>query len=372
MDACTIIAKNYVAHARVLARSYLQHHPGSAFRVLVIDDTEGFIDPANEPFELVTPAQLDIDHFERMAVTYDVLELSTAVKPWLLRWMLARSRGTGTLYLDPDMRVHAPLTHVFDAVRSHGLVLSPHNLEPMPRDGKRPNEQDILSAGAYNLGFIGIGSGAFADKLLDWWGERLETRLHRRSRARLLRGPALDRSRPRDGGELHAAPRSGLQRGVLEPRGARRDRARRQVVGQRRHAALRVPLLRLRRVPAARAVQAPGPHPALRAPRPGTALRRLRGGADRRRRARGRRLALHLCGDGVRGEARPRRAPAVSRPAAGGHRAGRLHARGRGGVPRGRQRAGDVRRRQRRQPLPGRAPRAPAGSPACLPRSRRR
>jgi len=174
LDACTIIAKNYVAQARVLARSYLRHHPDAAFYVLVIDDTDGYIDGAEEPFEIVTPAQLDIERFERMAVIYDVLELSTAVKPWLLRWMLARSAGGGTLYLDPDMRVYAPLNHVFDLVGSHGLVLSPHNLDPMPRDGKRPNEQDFLIAGAYNLGFIGIGSGEFADQLLDWWGERLE------------------------------------------------------------------------------------------------------------------------------------------------------------------------------------------------------
>ena len=135
---------------------------------------EGYVDATHEPFELVMPAQLYIPAFERMAVIYDVLELSTAVKPWLLRWLLQRTGGEGALYLDPDMRLYAPLDNVFDAVREHKLVLSPHNIEPMPRDGKRPNEQDILIAGVYNLGFIGIGSGEFADRLLDWWGERLE------------------------------------------------------------------------------------------------------------------------------------------------------------------------------------------------------
>ena len=92
-----------------------------------------------------------------------------------LRWLLARSPDRMAVYLDPDMRLYAPLDEMFAAVREHGLVLSPHSLDPMPRDGKRPNEQDILIAGAYNLGFIGIGSGAFADELLDWWAERLET-----------------------------------------------------------------------------------------------------------------------------------------------------------------------------------------------------
>ena len=175
MDVCTIIAKNYVAYARVLARSFAEHHPDGRFHVLVIDDHEGWIDPATEPFELVTPGMLDIEGFDRMAVLYDVLELSTAVKPWLMRWLLARSPDQMAVYLDPDMRLYAPLDEMFAAVREHGLVLSPHSLDPMPRDGKRPNEQDILIAGAYNLGFIGIGSGAFADELLAWWAERLET-----------------------------------------------------------------------------------------------------------------------------------------------------------------------------------------------------
>ena len=175
MDACTIIAKNYLAYARVLAESYARQHPDSKFYVLIIDDAEGYVDAAAEPFELVTPGDLDIDGFERMAVIYDVLELSTAVKPWLLRWLLARSDGRGALYLDPDMLVQEPLTELFALIERHKLVLSPHSLEPMPRDGKRPNEQDILIAGVYNLGFIGIGSGKFADELLDWWSERLES-----------------------------------------------------------------------------------------------------------------------------------------------------------------------------------------------------
>lgn len=174
MDVCTIIAKNYLAHARVLARSFAEHHPEVTFHVLIIDDIDGYVDPASEPFEVVTPDMLDIEGFARMAAIYNVLELSTAVKPWLLRWMLASDPEGGAVYLDPDMRLYAPVTDMFEAVREHGLVLNPHNTEPMPRDGRKPNEQDILIAGAYNLGFIGIGSGAFADKLLDWWAVRLE------------------------------------------------------------------------------------------------------------------------------------------------------------------------------------------------------
>ena len=175
MNICSIIAKNYVAHARVLAESFLEHHPEQTCYVLLIDDTEGYIEAASEPFELVTPAQLDIDDYEHMAAIYDVLELSTAVKPWLLRHLLEERGLERIAYLDPDIRVYDRLDEVDRLTREHGLVLTPHITSPLPRDGKRPSEADILISGTYNLGFISLERGAAADGLLDWWSERLRT-----------------------------------------------------------------------------------------------------------------------------------------------------------------------------------------------------
>ena len=174
MDVCTIIAKNYLAAARVLAESLREHHPESRCHVLVIDGVDGYFDPSDEPFELVRPEALELPNFERMAGIYDVIELATAVKPWLLRSLLDDA-DDGIVYLDPDIRLYAPITDVFDAVREHGLVLNPHNTDPMPRDSRMPSEQDILLAGTYNLGFIGLGDSEFSAAFLDWWSERLES-----------------------------------------------------------------------------------------------------------------------------------------------------------------------------------------------------
>ena len=88
LNVCTIIAKNYVAHARVLARSLTATHPGSRLSTLIIDDFVGWIDPAEEPFEILTPADVGCEEFTHMALRYSVLELSTAVKPWLLRHLM--------------------------------------------------------------------------------------------------------------------------------------------------------------------------------------------------------------------------------------------------------------------------------------------
>lgn len=175
MDVCTIIAANYAPFARVLAESLREQRPQATCYALVIDDHDGRLDPASEPFEIVTPAQLEIEHFERMAALYHVLELSTAVKPWLLRYLL-NVRGCQTLaYLDPDIQLFDPLDELEALLHEHRLVVTPHLTAPMPRDGRRPSETDILVAGTYNLGFIGLAPGPDTDALLDWWGERLET-----------------------------------------------------------------------------------------------------------------------------------------------------------------------------------------------------
>ncbi|MBA2347137.1 MAG: glycosyltransferase [Solirubrobacterales bacterium] len=179
MNACTIIAKNYLAHARVLAHSFAEHHPDGRFFVLIIDEIDGYVDPSEESFEVVLPSQIGLEAWNEMRGAYDVLELSTAVKPWLLRWLLQEhDDGTGTAYLDPDIRVLSRMSELEETLQHHSAVLTPHVTQGMPRDGMKPSEADILLAGVYNLGFIGLSNSAPAHKLLDWWSERLLTDCH--------------------------------------------------------------------------------------------------------------------------------------------------------------------------------------------------
>lgn len=174
MNICTIIARNYVAHARVLAESFAEFHPDGTCSVLVIDDPDGFIDPAEESFELLTIDQIGLPDAERMAAAYDVMELSTSVKPWFLRHLLERPGVDSAIYLDPDIRIFASLEEVARRAQASDVVLTPHFTTPLPRDGRKPSEEDILVAGTYNLGFIALGTGETAHSLLDWWSERLE------------------------------------------------------------------------------------------------------------------------------------------------------------------------------------------------------
>src|SRR5437763_347173 len=137
MHVCTIVARNYLAPARVLARSFREQHPDGTCWTLVIDDVDREIDDAGEPFRVLRPEDLAIGPWDRMAAGYSVLELSTAVKPWLLRHLL-HDRGTERItYLDPDIRVFDSLREVDDLLRDHALVVNPHLTAPMPRDGRK-------------------------------------------------------------------------------------------------------------------------------------------------------------------------------------------------------------------------------------------
>lgn len=169
MNACTIVARNYLPQARVLAESFREHHPDGRFTVLVIDARPG--DGPNEPFAVITPYDLRLERAEvhRMAVIYDVKELATAVKPFLLERLL--EEDDHAVYFDPDIEVFTPLDHIAGLAREHGIVLTPHITKPLPRDGLLPSEEMLLLAGIYNLGFIAVGRSA--RPFLGWWSERL-------------------------------------------------------------------------------------------------------------------------------------------------------------------------------------------------------
>ena len=142
MRICTIVARNYLAYARVLATSFREQHPAGECFVLVIDDVAGEVDDSTEPFRIVRPSDLPLQRFEAMAAMYDVTELATAVKPWLLEHLLAEGGEAPISYFDPDIRFYAPVEEIAQQAIDHELVLIPHITAPLPDDGQQPGELD--------------------------------------------------------------------------------------------------------------------------------------------------------------------------------------------------------------------------------------
>ena len=168
---CTIIFRNYLAQARVLAESFARHVPGGRFYVLVLDGL-----PAGERVgsgaRVIAPKDLGLPYFHELCFKYNVTELSTSVKPSLLAHLLSRGEER-VAYFDPDILIARPLDELWSALAAANVVLTPHLLQPLALDGHKPSERDILLSGAYNLGFIAVRRSAVTQAFLRWWEERL-------------------------------------------------------------------------------------------------------------------------------------------------------------------------------------------------------
>ena len=168
----TVAARNYLPRAAVLAESYQRVHPDRKLTVLLVDAADGDY-PPNAAFDILTRRDLpmDADEFCRMAMIYNVTEFCTALKPWAIEMMLDAGADVVT-YFDPDIEIFAPLDYLAELARDHSIVLTPHTLFPIPRDGLRPTEEDIMQAGAFNLGHLTVSKDATV--MLEWWKQRLK------------------------------------------------------------------------------------------------------------------------------------------------------------------------------------------------------
>lgn len=172
INACTIVARNYLAQASALADSFVEACAEGTITILVIDMGDDRVESDDPRVRVVGPTEAGFtqQEFDRMATIYTVVELATAVKPTLMRHLLDE-HGEPVAYLDPDILVFAPLDEIERQARREDIVLTPHTSIPLPDDGKHPYEAAFLACGVFNLGFVAVGPGG--GPFLDWWAGRL-------------------------------------------------------------------------------------------------------------------------------------------------------------------------------------------------------
>lgn len=76
------------------------------------------------------------------------------------------------LFLKQESLVLGGLASVFDG-GSHSLILTPHLLKPLPGKDRVARELNILQAGSFNGGFVGVSDNGPARAFLKWWQERV-------------------------------------------------------------------------------------------------------------------------------------------------------------------------------------------------------
>jgi hypothetical protein len=165
---CTILARNYLRQALALSESVREHGSGVPLTIFLTDVRDVSELPEVPGVSWMHPAMLDLPERKvlELAMSYDLVEFATAVKPLVLRRLLEAHDQVA--YLDPDTYLVSPLEELGPALdeSAGGIVLTPHYLEPTP-PGSAFSEGHLLHVGAYNLGFCAVDRRA--GEFLDWW-----------------------------------------------------------------------------------------------------------------------------------------------------------------------------------------------------------
>jgi len=168
----SIISPNYRHYARVLMASAERHHPEWDRFVLVVGESSP--GPGHsEPFVAVPLQALPLPDRRRFYFRYTLLELNTAVKPWMFEHLFALGYDR-VVYLDPDIVLYAPLAELDALTAETFLTLTPHLTGSIGTTEDHPSERTIMQAGAYNLGFLSVTRQPSLERFLAWWQEKLE------------------------------------------------------------------------------------------------------------------------------------------------------------------------------------------------------
>jgi len=170
----TLCSANYLAHAKTLGQSLLEHNPGFLFVIGLVDRISQGVEAAVRGIEVIPVEDLAIPGFSEMAAKYGVVELNTAVKPFFMEYLYRRDEAVKeVIYLDPDILVFDSLEPLVTKLRNCSIVLTPHSCTYDNSPQNLHYEIAMLSTGIYNLGFIATSRSDTTFTFLRWWQHRL-------------------------------------------------------------------------------------------------------------------------------------------------------------------------------------------------------
>lgn len=166
----TVVAKNYMASAISLVKSIKTFHKDVDCYIVLCDEWDNCDIP--EGYVFLEADKLGIKNFKTMAFMYDVVELSTAIKPYVIQYLFKSYEEV--IYLDPDIWLLQNITRVWELLSKYGCVLTPHIVDDSIISSNH-KESHILNNGVFNLGFLAVRREKEIVSFIDWWAEQLQT-----------------------------------------------------------------------------------------------------------------------------------------------------------------------------------------------------
>jgi hypothetical protein len=168
----TIAAKGTLALARVVARSFAEHHPGVPFFVLLTDEVDGYFEPELEPYKLLLWRDLDVPEKGRLTFGLRREPLSYAATPYAISKLLELGYDR-VVFIKQESFVLGEVATVAASLPPGGVGLTPHLLEPLVGGDAEERELTILLSGVFNAGLAAVAAGPTSHALLRWWQDRL-------------------------------------------------------------------------------------------------------------------------------------------------------------------------------------------------------
>jgi hypothetical protein len=168
----TSAALNYLPKVRLLFESVRAHHPDWELHLCLAEELQPGFDPGLPEGATVHPlSSLGIPAWRSWTFAHSLMELATAIKPFLLHALL--DRVDAVVYLDPDIVVFSPLHEIVDGLAAGTVLLTPHQVQAAGDEADVvAHEMCTLQHGVYNLGFIGVPATPEGRRMADFWRRR--------------------------------------------------------------------------------------------------------------------------------------------------------------------------------------------------------
>ena len=171
----TSAAFNYIPKVRMLFKSLREFHPEWRLHLVLADELRIDIDLSKEPIdEICAAAELGVPNWQGWAYCHTIVELATAIKPFMLARLLRQPGCKKVIYLDPDTVAFSRLDDIIEALDTANILLTPHQTRPeQSLDAIMDNEICSLKHGIYNLGFVAVSSNSTGCEFAEWWSKRV-------------------------------------------------------------------------------------------------------------------------------------------------------------------------------------------------------
>lgn len=159
---CTISTQSHIFKSLALRKSVSPFFDGDFF-CLVTDFDE--VLPIDDSIHWNRTIELQEQGAVKILEKYKADQLRWALKPTYLKFLLKQGYDQ-VIYVDNDVFFYSDPTFLFDLLRDHSFLLTPHFYSSDPSENQNWLEANFR-VGLYNAGFIGVSQKGIS--ILDWW-----------------------------------------------------------------------------------------------------------------------------------------------------------------------------------------------------------